>query len=92
MRENIDFYGRIYGLDPDLLKRRRSEVLELTSLTDNFHQLAGTLSGGWQRRLALACALFTSRMYYSSMNPQPESTRSHGGICGTCCLNCPAVA
>ena len=32
VRENIDFYGRIYGLDRDRLQRRRSEVLELTGL------------------------------------------------------------
>ncbi|MEX2187009.1 MAG: ABC transporter permease [Pirellulales bacterium] len=57
VRENVDFYGRIYGLDGERLRRRRTDVLELTSLTDNIDQLAGTLSGGWQRRLALACAL-----------------------------------
>jgi drug efflux transport system permease protein/drug efflux transport system ATP-binding protein len=57
VRENIDFYGRIYGLDRQRLERRREEVLALTSLTEQVDQLAGTLSGGWQRRLALACAL-----------------------------------
>jgi ABC-type multidrug transport system ATPase subunit/ABC-type multidrug transport system permease subunit len=57
VRENIDFYGRIYGLDRDQLARRRADVLALTSLTGQTEQLAGTLSGGWQRRLALACAL-----------------------------------
>jgi ABC-type multidrug transport system ATPase subunit len=56
VRENIEFYGRIYGLDGQQLASRREEVLELTSLTQT-DQLAGTLSGGWQRRLALACAL-----------------------------------
>ncbi len=57
VRENIEFYGRIYGLDGDRLNQRSQAVLELTSLTDYEHQLGGTLSGGWQRRLALACAL-----------------------------------
>lgn len=55
--ENIEFYGRIYGLDRQRLNDRRREVLELTGLTGNVQQLAGTLSGGWQRRLSLACAL-----------------------------------
>ncbi len=32
-------------------------MLELTSLTSRIDQLAGTLSGGWKQRLALACAL-----------------------------------
>ncbi|MCA9231432.1 MAG: ABC transporter ATP-binding protein/permease [Planctomycetales bacterium] len=55
--ENIEFYGRIYGLDRTRMKQRREAVLELTSLEDNVNQIAGTLSGGWQRRLALACSL-----------------------------------
>lgn len=55
--ENIDFYARIYGLHGERLARRRSEVLKLTSLEGKEDQLAGTLSGGWQRRLGLACSL-----------------------------------
>lgn len=57
VRENIDFYGKIYGLDRERLEERRAIVLELTSLQSQIEQLAGTLSGGWKRRLALACAL-----------------------------------
>jgi ABC transporter DrrB family efflux protein len=57
VRENIDFYGRIYGLDTSRLDRRAKEVLELTSLGDRIDQSARTLSGGWKQRLALACAL-----------------------------------
>ncbi|OYP36112.1 ABC transporter permease [Rhodopirellula sp. MGV] len=57
VQENIDFYGRIYGLENDELDQRRAAVLELTSLESQTQKLAGTLSGGWQRRLALACAL-----------------------------------
>jgi ribosome-dependent ATPase len=57
VRENIDFYGRIYGLDAEQLERRRAAVLELTAIEDRVDQLARTLSGGWKQRLALACAL-----------------------------------
>lgn len=57
VRENLNFCGRIYGLSPERLEERRREVLELTSLGDRLDQLAGTLSGGWKQRLALACAL-----------------------------------
>ena len=57
VRENIEFYGRIYGLEPSRLNSRADEVLELTSLADHVHQFAGKLSGGWKQRLALACAL-----------------------------------
>lgn len=57
VNENIDFYGRIYGLDSKRLAQRTDDVLTLTGLTDRIDQLAGTLSGGWKQRLALACAL-----------------------------------
>jgi ABC transporter DrrB family efflux protein len=57
VRENLEFYGRIYGLAPERLARRQQDVLELTGIGDRLEQLAGTLSGGWKQRLALACAL-----------------------------------
>ncbi len=57
VRENINFYGRIYGLESSRLERRTEEVLELTSLCDRIDQFAHTLSGGWKQRLALACSL-----------------------------------
>src|SRR5262245_1325785 len=57
VRENIDFYWRIYGLEPSRLAERARAVQELTGIADRLDQLAGTLSGGWKQRLALACAL-----------------------------------
>ena len=57
VRENLNFYGRIYGLDPIRLQRRFEEVVELTGIGDRLDQLAGTLSGGWKQRLALAGSL-----------------------------------
>lgn len=57
VRENIEFYGRIYGLSPEKLEQRFQEIIELTSLGNRLDQLAGSLSGGWKQRLALGCAL-----------------------------------
>ncbi|MDB5348732.1 MAG: ybhF 4 [Schlesneria sp.] len=57
VRENIEFYGRIYGLSTSRLAERSQAVQELTGIHNRLDQLAGTLSGGWKQRLALACAL-----------------------------------
>lgn len=57
VQENIDFYGSIYGLDRSELERRRAMVVDLVGMEDRLAQLAGTLSGGYKQRLALACSL-----------------------------------
>jgi drug efflux transport system permease protein/drug efflux transport system ATP-binding protein len=57
VRENLEFYGRVYGLPPARLEQRIGDVLDLTLLGDRIDQLAMNLSGGWKQRLALGCAL-----------------------------------
>jgi ABC-2 type transport system ATP-binding protein len=55
IRENLEFVARIYGME-----NRREVVdraLEDLGLTSRATQLAGTLSGGWKQRLALAASL-----------------------------------
>jgi ABC-2 type transport system ATP-binding protein len=54
--ENLRFYGTVYGLHGDARTRRLEEHLEKLGLAERRAQLAGTLSGGWKQRLALACA------------------------------------
>ena len=55
IRENLDFVARMYGM-----KERRSavaETLKKLNLEERQDQLAGTLSGGWKQRLALAACM-----------------------------------
>jgi ABC-2 type transport system ATP-binding protein len=53
--ENLDFIARMYAV-PDR-RRRVGAALEDLGLTRRAGQLAGTLSGGWKQRLALAACL-----------------------------------
>ncbi|MEN6520357.1 MAG: ABC transporter ATP-binding protein [Armatimonadota bacterium] len=55
--ENLSFYGSIYGLNREQLQRRKAEVMEVVGITSQRSQRAGTLSGGWRQRLALACSM-----------------------------------
>jgi ABC-2 type transport system ATP-binding protein len=52
--ENLQFVARVYGLDRR--RQRVDEALERLGLSARRDQLAGTLSGGWKQRLALAAA------------------------------------
>ena len=56
-RENIRFYGRVYGLSPAELDQRQDELLHMAGLSDRANVLTGSLSGGWKQRLALGCAI-----------------------------------
>jgi ABC-2 type transport system ATP-binding protein len=56
VEENLKFYAGIYGVPRGLRKRRVAEVLESSGLVGRRTQLAGTLSGGWKQRVALASA------------------------------------
>jgi len=55
IEENLSFIARVYSLDQ--VARTVDETLEKLGLTHRRKQLAGTLSGGWKQRLALAAAV-----------------------------------
>jgi ABC-2 type transport system ATP-binding protein len=54
--ENIRFYASIYGLQGAARETRIAALVRELDLEDRVNQFAGTLSGGWKQRLALACA------------------------------------
>ncbi|MBS0246124.1 MAG: ABC transporter ATP-binding protein [Proteobacteria bacterium] len=56
VRENLEFIGRIYGLQKP--RQAARAAIERLGLTGREEQLAGELSGGWKQRLALgACTM-----------------------------------
>jgi ABC-2 type transport system ATP-binding protein len=54
--ENLTFYAGIYGVPRARRRARVEQVLEQSGLGPRRKQLAGTLSGGWKQRVALASA------------------------------------
>jgi ABC-2 type transport system ATP-binding protein len=56
-RENIRFYGKVYGLSSEGLRQRQVEILEMAGLMGRENELTRNLSGGWKQRLALGCAI-----------------------------------
>ncbi|MEM5491835.1 ABC transporter ATP-binding protein [Hoeflea sp. AS16] len=55
IEENLTFVARLYDLDPVTAVVR--DTLEDLGLSSRRKQLAGTLSGGWKQRLALAACI-----------------------------------
>jgi ABC-2 type transport system ATP-binding protein len=55
IEENLTFVARLYGLDP--VATAVGDTLEDLGLSSRRKQLAGTLSGGWKQRLALAACI-----------------------------------
>lgn len=55
IRENLELVARLYALAP--LAAHVDGALDRLGLAHRQHQLAGTLSGGWKQRLALAACI-----------------------------------
>jgi ABC-2 type transport system ATP-binding protein len=56
-RENLEFFGGLYGLKGADLKRRIADTLEFVGLTEHADKRPKKYSGGMKRRLNIACAL-----------------------------------
>lgn len=56
-RENLRFFGRLYGLDGPMLERQVTDGLASVQLSDRADTRVGTFSGGMKRRLNLAASV-----------------------------------
>lgn len=56
-RENLEFYGTVYGIRNSILKRRIAELSRELNLENFIDRLTGSLPIGWRQRLALAAAI-----------------------------------
>ena len=56
-RDNLNFFGRIYGLGGAELKERVEDVLRIVALTDRADQAVDKYSGGMKRRVNIAAGL-----------------------------------
>ncbi|MDI7861948.1 ribosome-associated ATPase/putative transporter RbbA [Rhizobiaceae bacterium n13] len=57
VRENLDFFGRLFGHSAEERDRRIAELLTATGLAPFPDRPAGKLSGGMKQKLSLCCAL-----------------------------------
>ena len=59
-RDNLSFWGRLYGLGGQALRKRVDELLEMADLVEQAGQKVETYSGGMKRRLNLVVGLIHS--------------------------------
>jgi ABC-2 type transport system ATP-binding protein len=57
VEENLNFYGRTYGVKNQQLRERKAYILEMAGLEGRERELTKNLSGGWKQRLALGTAI-----------------------------------
>jgi ABC-2 type transport system ATP-binding protein len=56
-KENLMHYGRLYGIEKNVLNERIKELLRLLELEEAQNVISSTLSGGMQKRLDIACSM-----------------------------------
>ncbi len=78
-RENLTFWGRLYGLRSSQLRTRIAAVLDMVQLTDSAKAKVETFSGGMKRRLNVAVALLHEPRFLFMDEPtvgiDPQSRR-----------------
>ncbi|MBN1319202.1 MAG: ATP-binding cassette domain-containing protein, partial [Thermoleophilia bacterium] len=79
-RENLLFWGRMYGMNGSTLNKRVDEVLELIGLVDRQKDRLGKYSGGMKRRVNIGAALLHNPRFLYLDEPtvgiDPQSRRS----------------
>ena len=55
--ENVEYFGRLYGLKGKELKEAVKQALEFTGLWERKNDYPKSFSGGMQRRLNIACSI-----------------------------------
>lgn len=56
-RENLEFFGSLYGLEKNELDSRINEVAKLIGLEDRLNDYPKQFSGGMKRRLNIGCSI-----------------------------------
>ncbi|WP_026884690.1 ABC transporter ATP-binding protein [Clostridium akagii] len=59
-KDNLEFFGCLYGLKGKKLKERVSEILKIIELEDRKNQTVGEFSGGMKRRVNIGVALMNN--------------------------------
>ncbi|HBH23710.1 MAG TPA: ABC transporter [Cytophagales bacterium] len=57
VRENLSFYGGIYGIEPKLLRKRRDAMIEELGLKEVQNELIKGLPLGWKQKLSFSTAV-----------------------------------
>ena len=57
IKENITFFGGIYGLSKSKIVKKRCELVEELGLKDVVNELVGSLPLGWKQKLSFSVAL-----------------------------------
>ena len=80
IRENMNFYAKIYSVKPQQWSLRFPRLIEMANLSGREDTLVQDIPGGWRQRLSLACSLVHDPpllfLDEATSGVDPESRRS----------------